>query len=441
MNTENNKTYFVKILFVVIMILALPLVSFAQMSPITPDGEPENRIIGTATFSLKGGASSKNKETINATRTDQSVIKISDKGSLSLVNSTLTKTGDASAVDMSNFFGLNAAILSEAGSKINIVNTKVTTKANCSNAVFSTGQDSNVNLSNVTLRTTGNCSSGLDVTKNGSIFAENIDVLTNGISSAAIAIDRGQGFIHVNNSNLKTTGKESPVLYSTGNMTVTNTKGSAVSAEAAIINGANSITLTDTNLTSNKKNGVTIYRTFSPDTENGIAKLSIAGGSIKANTGAMFYVTNTQAEITLNKTSLSAKSGTILNSTTDIWGKKGANGGNATLIVSNMNLVGNILCDSSSSVKLVLKNKVPFKGMINHFNKGKLVSVFLDSGSTWTVTGNSYVSAFSDANAKLTNIIANGQTIFYDRSNPANDWLKGRAIKLKGGGRLRPAVN
>lgn len=79
------------------------------------------------------------------------------------------------------------------------------------------------NVYDTTIKTTGESSSrGLDSTYGGYIEADNVTVSTEGESCAT---DRGKGTIIAKNSVLSTKIAGSPVIYSTGDISIENTKG------------------------------------------------------------------------------------------------------------------------------------------------------------------------------------------------------------------------
>lgn len=90
------------------------------------------------------------------------------------------------------------------------------------NAVFSTGENAKVYVYDTTIKTTGESSSrGLDSTYGGYIEADNVTISTEGGSCAT---DRGEGTVIAKNSVLSTKGAGSPVIYSTGDISIENTK-------------------------------------------------------------------------------------------------------------------------------------------------------------------------------------------------------------------------
>lgn len=396
-------------------------------------------------------------EEIKATESNQSVIKVTSGGNLTLKDATLNKvSGEMTVEEASDFFGANAGILVNEGATANISNVAIKTTASGANAVFSTGEGSTVNISNSSITTTKDHSRGLDATYNGTINASNISIQTAGAHCAAIATDRGEGTITVRDSKLNTTGDGSPCIYSTGNITVTNSQGMATGSMIAGIEGKNSITLDKVNLTGyaigrgngggSDDTGVMIYQSMSGDASNGTgtftvknSTLTIAKDSKTYTKALMFFVTNTDGIINLTNTNLNFGSGILVKASgnEDGWGKTGANGASLKFNATKQTLKGDVICDEISTLDMSLKENTSFTGAIDNANTGT-ATVTIDSTSKWNLTANSYVTAFIDEDETLTNITSNGFNIYYDATNETNEWLEGKTIILAGGGMLTP---
>ncbi|MBE6508531.1 MAG: hypothetical protein E7Z77_03855 [Methanobrevibacter sp.] len=295
-------------------------------------------------------------------------------------------------------------------------------------------------VKNVKITTHSDKSRGLDATYNGVINAENVIINTDGQSCAALATDRGEGQVHVKNSEIntgvsKSSGRGSPLIYSTGNITLENTKGTSYVSQIACIEGKNSIELTNCELNGygegNRKDGdayvdlggVFIYQSMSGDADVGTSlfdaknsKLSIPKESSVYKEAPMFHVTNTACVINLDNTELSFGSGTFLEvSSQNQWGTQGSNGGVAELNTNNEKIEGNVIVDAISSLNWTMKN-TEFKGAVNSTGN---TTVNVADGSTWTLTGDSAVSSLTVSgkidygNYKLT---VGDKT--YDSSNP-----------------------
>ena len=125
--------------------------------------------------------------------------------------------------------------------------------------------------------------------------------------------------------------------------------------------------------------------------------LSIPSASTYYTTAPMFHVTNTAAIINLNNCTLNFGSGTLLDvSGQDQWGTTGSNGGKLTFTATNQDLTGNIEIDSISTLSLTLTNS-NYNGAINPSGTYGTTNVVISAGSTWTLTGNSYVTSLSNS--------------------------------------------
>ena len=212
-------------------------------------------------------------KTLSATSSDESAIVVNDGGSLNATGLTISKSGDSSNTENSEFYGLNAAVLVQKGSEATIKDTTIKTSATGANAIFSTGDSSR----------------GLDATYGGTINANKVTITTSGQHCAAVATDRGEGTVTVKNSILNTNGKGSPCVYSTGTISVSDSKGMATNSSCAVIEGKNSITLNNTKLTSYgigrvddgiDNCGVMIYQSMSGDASEGTGTFSATDSTL-----------------------------------------------------------------------------------------------------------------------------------------------------------------
>ena len=319
-----------------------------------------------------------------------------------------------------------------------------------SSSMAASNQDSvdgttEANIENVEITTYSDKSRGLDATYNGIINAKNVIINTNGQSCAALATDRGEGEVHVTNSELNTgvskqSGRGSPIIYSTGNITVANSIGTAYVSQIACIEGKNSIELSNCDLSAaaggNRQDngdyvdlgGVFIYQSMSGDADVGTSTftakdsvLSILSDSDYYESAPMFHVTNTKAIINLEKTELNFGSGTLLDvSGQSQWGTVGSNGGELTFNAKDETLDGNIIVDSISSLNMTLSS-TSYVGTINPSDDFGQTDVVIKSGSDWTLDGDSHISSLEN-NGEIN---YNGHTLYvngvaYTESNPYN---------------------
>lgn len=396
-------------------------------------------------YTLDGEAANSTDAVYDSTEDDQSDICLINGATLTLVNPTITKTGDSSSSDQSSFYGLNAGVLVGSGSALTMTGGTVTTDGIGTNGVFATGEGSVVTLTDVTIYAVGDGAHGVMATLGGAMTLTNVDITTTDAHSGAIATDRGSGTITATGGTILATGPDSPGIYSTGVITVSDAVVTATGAESVVIEGANSVTLTDSKVSSSfaDKWGVMIYQSFSGDAEGSEGVFTMTGGSLAntAATGPLFFITNTLGIITLSDVEVMAGSGILVNaSATDRWGTSGANGGTVIFTADGQTLAGDWVADTISSITLTLQNKSALTGAINADNTAQAINVTLDETSTWSLTADSYVSTLVDAagitDSEVTNIIGNGFNVYYDPN--LNPDLNGQTYTLVEGGQLLP---
>ena len=364
-----------------------------------------------------------------ATEADESAILVSNGGNATIDGAKITKSsGDSSNTESSEFYGVNSGVLVQKNSTATIKNATISTSAKGSNAVFSTGENSKIYISDSTITTTGESSSrGLDATYGGYIEADNVKITTQGGSCASLATDRGEGTVKATNSTLETNGKGSPVIYSTGDITLSNSTGTANGSQMVVIEGKNNATVTSSKLTATGNGnrgdtdvcGVMIYQSMSGDAGEGTgtftaknSTLSISKSSKYYKSAPMFFITNTDAIINLNNTKLSFGSGVLLNAkATSEWGNSGSNGGNVTLNAENQTLDGDIEADEISTVSISLKSS-SYTGSINNSNSAKEISLTLDKSSKIKLTADTYVTSLDDKDTSYSNIDFNGYKLY-----------------------------
>ena len=350
-------------------------------------------------------------ESMTNTTADQNAFIGKNKAVIDIENSVFDKTGDTTSDDNSNFRGQNAVVLGIEGSQINIKGSNITSNSKGSNAVFATGEGSVINVENTNIHTKSDSSRGLDATYKGTVNGKNLTITTEGAHSATLATDRGEGTITAEAAKLTTSVEGSPVIYSTGNIIVNNVNGIANNSEIGVVEGKNSITLTNSNVTGYKDNGFMLYQSFSGDAESGIARLKAENNTLTTHaTGAFLYVNNTTAEVDLSNNTISMpNTSTLVKAAADSrWGKTGENGGHLTLRTSNQELSGNIIADSISTIALDMTNGSSLVGAVNTDNAAKEVTVKLSKDSNWILTGDSYVKSLNNEDTTGSNIHLNG---------------------------------
>ena len=382
-------------------------------------------------------AEAQSGQTYESSASDESALLISTSEDVSITDPTVTKSGDSDGGDSCNFYGLNAAVLVKDGTAATITGGTITSDADGANGVFCYGGNGGQNgasgdgttlfIYDTSITTTGSGSGGIMTTGGGTTYAYDLTVETSGRSSAAIRTDRGGGTVVVEGGTYTSNGLGSPAIYSTADITVSDATLVSNLSEGVCIEGLNSVTLINCDLTANntQRNGnatfldtVMIYQSMSGDAAGGTSHFTTTGGSLTSRNGHVFHVTNTNAVITLEGVEIVNEDAEniLLSVCSDGW-SGGSNA--ATLKAIAQKLTGAIKVGSDSAFTLELTDGSAFEGCIDGSitnAKGETVSedagtvtVTLDSGCIWTLTGDSYVTEFYGDAA---NVISNGYTLY-----------------------------
>ena len=326
---------------------------------------------------------SSDNETISTSTADENAALVENGGTLKITNGKLQKSGDDTNGDNCNFYGINSILLAVGEkSKAYISNSALASDSEGSNAIFATDGATVYSEKNSITTSKGN-SRGLDATYGGTIIADDMTIDTAGDHSASLATDRGGGNISVTNSTLNTSGSGSPLIYSTGAIEVSGVSGTAEGSQIAGMEGLNHIKIYDSELSSTitdktasdpVANGVIIYQSTSGDADTSTgerAQFQAVDSTLrsKIESGAMFYVTNTSADILLSGTTLDfdstkAKLLQIEGNDANNWGRAGSNGADVTFTGLGETLTGDISVDSISSLDLYLLDGTTYTGQI-----------------------------------------------------------------------------
>ena len=361
-----------------------------------------------------------NAQTLSSTTSDKSVVYITQSG-ITIQNSSLKKeSGDSSKTENSEFYGVNAAVLVNGGG-LTMTGGSITTSAKGANAVVATN-NGNVKITGTQITSTASGSArGLHATFGGKIEADNVKISTKGNSCASLATDRGEGTVTCTDCELVTAGAGSPLIYSTGDITVSKSTGTATGAQIAVIEGKNKVTIKEAsdlkcNANPNRKEvdtcGVMLYQSMSGDAASGTSvfncdksSLEIQSSSSYYKTAPMFFITNTQAQINLEECTFKYGSGVFLKAAgTSEWGSSGSNGGVVTLTLTNQDIEGDIVIDSFSGLTLNLISST-IKGKINNANTAAKLAITLDEDSQIILTGNSYYTSLVNEKSDGSNLI------------------------------------
>ena len=382
--------------------------------------------------------------TYTATDADQNAAVAQNGGTLTLSGAQLVKSGDDTDGDNCNFYGLNSiATAVGEGSTIKMSDTSLSATSEGSNGIFAT-DGATVWANNVSISTTAGNSRGLDATYGGTVIANQMTIDTQGDHCAGVATDRGGGSISLTNATLSTAGSGSPLLYSTGDIQVSNVTGEATGSQLAGMEGLNTILINDSTLSSTVTgrtasdpiaDGVIIYQSTSGDAESTTgetATFQTVNSTLSSaiTEGSMFYLTNTNAKVLVQNTTLdfdasSAKLLYAAGNDANNWGNAGSNGATVSFTARDETMSGDITADTISSVTVYLLDGTTWTGAasVEENAAGSTsdapVTVNVGGDSTWVVTDDSSVSqlnvaeggAVVDASGRTVTVVADGSTV------------------------------
>ena len=373
----------------VISALSLQAQPPADSTPTYPSGATYKHTSGTAAISDSYSSSTQYYNVIQCTG-----------GTLTMNGCTITKTGDGSGGDNSSFYGNNSSIYAGAASSTNYQSTTaassakivindctVTGSAQGANAVIATN-GATVEIDGITIVNNNSVSRGLHATYGGIINASNVDITTNEATSSTIATDRGGGTVTVTGGTATANGSKSAVIYSTGTMSATDLVGTSAKGEIAVIEGDNSISMTNCTMTSgSSERGLLMMQSGSGDATGVNPVMTITGTSLTMTDSSaplLEVATCVTATCTLDNCTVTVPSGILMYVMSDSqWSTSGA--------------VGN----------LILANGT-YNGIVK-YDSGYAANVTVNSGAVWNLTGNATVT-------KLVNngtINLNGYTLTY----------------------------
>jgi hypothetical protein len=402
----------------------------------TADGATGAEVLSSGTLSTSG-------QSYSTSTADQNAICVTGASTyLTLINPTISSTSVTTSDNDSSFYGLDAAVLDYNGGDLTIDGATITSSGAGGNLVYSYGTGI-VTISNSTLSGTSSSASnehGIYAAGAGTIVANNVTASSEGPSSSIVATDRGGGTVTVNGGAYSVSGGKSAGIYSTGVITAYNATFTSTAAEAVVIEGDNSVVLSNSTLNSTSSGthrGIFLYQSMSGDaTNNSCGTLGdcfeMTGGAINytdttsgnsdpVNNCTAFEVYNQTSLVTLTDVAINNSCGTLLLSAfndqwtnTDAWGY-------ATFKAYGATLTGNIIVgdtclttacttrDTTSTAAIYLyedssSTGSALTGAINTVDTGKTVSLTLDAASKWVVTGTSYLTALTDAQSNYSNI-------------------------------------
>lgn len=365
-------------------------------------GSSSSKTPAGASYTLSDGSTViKNNETLTTSTSDYNVVQVT-KGTRTMTNCTVTKTGDYSSNysgDDTSFYGTNSAVYaSGSGATINMTGGMVTTDAKGANAVFATN-GATINVDGITIDNTKSVSRGLHCTGGGIINATKVNITTRSETSSTVATDRGGGTVTVHGGTITAKGNKSSVLYSTGTISVEGITGLSEKGPIATVEGANTINIDNSAMQSDAEaRGILLHQSNSGDAEGTKPVCSITNSTLTiTNSNApLCFVTNVTGTLTLTDVSLNVASNKLL---TVEYYKRGENSTGHLVLKTTKDswtYTGDVDADNVNNLAVTVGTNVIWNGATDADNNAKSATVTVESGAVWNLTGNSYVSSLTN---------------------------------------------
>lgn len=326
-------------------------------------------------------------KTYTSTGTDENAVHVLNGATVTLKDSTVTRTSSESkGGDNSSFYGVGAALLDTDGT-LYVSNADIDTDASGAAGIFAYGD--------------------------GVVYAADSDIKTTQDTSGGIHA-AGGGTMVVDGGSYTSNGTGSPAVYSTADIAVNDADLTANGSEAVCIEGLNSLHLFDTDLTGNMSDdeqndctwNVILYQSMSGDSEVGNSTFEMDGGTLTAKNGGMFYTTNTESTFVLSNVDINYADDNAFflrctgNNNKRGWGQTGANGADCLFGANDQEMQGDIIWDSISQLDLYMTGSTLTGAVVDDEtyagNGGDgYCNLYIDKDSTWIVTGDSTVSSLS----------------------------------------------
>lgn len=325
----------------------------------------------------------------------------------------------------------NASNASSAEQAENEGSTSSAAKASGVAAIFADkGQTTYKN--GMTVSTTSKESPAIGAAADGTVIANLIDASTRAINSAGIQAGSAKAKVSVANSTVSTNGKQSPIISASGTVEVDNLQAGAAASSIAAVEGSGAVLVENSTLASEGnsadesgvENAVLLYRAGkATSSADGAATFQAVDSTLSSaqKSGALFHLTNTQANIVLSNTKLdfddgAAKLITAAGNSVAGWGDAGKNGAEATVTAIGQTLQGDIDVDAISTLNVSLLENSSWTGSssISKAASGDALAenltVNVEAGSAWIVSEDSTVTNLNLADgAKL--VDENGKTV------------------------------
>lgn len=368
------------------------------------DQNAENETLDLQSTQLSGSASG------------TSVLAAGKDGSINLVASSVSKTGDAEDVQTALHSGVNSALLVRLGGSASVLGSDLYTSANGAAAAAVSGTGSSAAVSDTTLHTDMPDSPAALTAFGGAMNLSQSNLLSAGSHSPAMLVNQGSS---MSGSTLliETSGSLSPVAEVYGTLSASGLNANAMQSMAFWLHGGSktevlSSTVSCSGSGQDGTDGLFVLDGLNEKAEEKKEKLSVEvnNSSILFNPGSqaalsapVFNAVKASGSITCIDSILSTDNGLLLRLTDSTM----------ELNLDTQSLYGRMELDQDSSLQISLSNGSILSVSLNTAESGTgKASVHLDATSILSLTSDLYLDALENDDATGSNIQTNGFVLY-----------------------------
>lgn len=344
---------------------------------------------------------------------DVSCVLALDGSRVTIDGTTLTKSGDPSVFPDALDFGVNAAVIAAPGSTLNILGTDIETNGLGNTGVVVNGLNASGSITDTDILTAGANSPAYFAGFQGQMKVTGGQAVSNGDGST-IFVPRSTSAIEAESVSAHTLGNLAPLVRASGTFNGQAINGTMDQSVLAQIEPGGVVSLSNSKFTvgalkpDTGDHAVFIFDNQDQTEKQEAGHLTLNNNEwiVSQNSPAYadafcFVVDQIAAEIELTN-----------NRIYEMNQLARVTGGKLNLNCINQIINGPVIADGDSQVELNLTQGSIYTGAINSDNSCGQVKLSLDESSQMVLTGDVYVSEFSNANSSNSNITTNGFHIY-----------------------------
>lgn len=293
------------------------------------------------------------------------------------------------------------------------------------------------------------------------MYASNVHHYSGGNRASSFSGDSPAGYVHVHDSTAHTDGIGSAVCYALGLCNMTNVIGHASNAPVTFSDGVQTTIYTDSDVTAGLLAGVVIFSSSTRESGAEVtftnSRLTVLGDDMPGIWFGNIIGTATLVSSVVNNSASGILAIANMSQVTQAFDyfagyEENANMEPATLTleIEDSLVSGDLIAYNGSTIRANLNEYAHWTGTAyDGYNSTTTIdnvtlsapafSVSLATTANWTLTANTSLTNFTDADSTVGNVFSQGYWIFYDAESSANDVWGNKRISLNGGGYLCPS--